>query len=117
MAALVNPSNSSSNSSTGRALFDTSGTPPPIHRVATGSGSGHDNETGSDASSPPPNPPSSQHSRDYDPSSQLSESSSYMPSAAAAAAAAAADATADLPTSGVSDGTAQFEADKRTIYK
>ena len=57
MAALVNPSSSSSTSSNGRGLYESSQTPPPLHTPHTHlrSGRGHEsNETGSEASSPPP---------------------------------------------------------------
>ncbi len=117
MATLLNPSSSSSPGNSRQSIYETSATPPPIHG---GGGSGLDNETGSDASSPAP-PLTSQgagSSRDFDPSGsgQLSDSPSatpYLTPAAAAAAAAASSAS----TSSATDETAQFEADKRKIYK
>lgn len=121
MATLVNPSSSSSTSSNGRGLYDSSQTPPPLHsshsssRHHRGPSSAHENETGSDASSPPPT--TSSH-RDYDPAVTESPggttSGGYMTTAAAAAAAAAAISAS---TSSADDQTAQFEADKRAIYK
>ena len=126
MAALVNPSSSSSNSSNGRGLYDTSQTPPPLHSSHTPSRhrgvSGHDNETGSEASSPPPPMTSSQ--RDFEaglsdsPGAGPTGGGTYMTTAAAAAAAAAAASSAvSSSPSALTDETAQFEADKRAIYK
>ena len=116
MAALVNPSSSSSTSSNGRGLYE-SQTPPPLHTPHTHlrSGRGHEsNETGSEASSPPPTTSSHSH-RDFD-TTEVTEAG-YMTTAAAAAAAAAAANSPSASTSTVTDETAQFEADKRAIYK
>lgn len=117
MAALVNPSSSSSTSSNGRGLYE-SQTPPPLHTPHTHlrSGRGHEsNETGSEASSPPPTTSSHSH-RDFD-TTEVSNEAGYMTTAAAAAAAAAAANSPSASTSTVTDETAQFEADKRAIYK